>query len=229
MIWVDGLHYSPMAFLLMTAAFRAMDPALEESAMMSGASVFQVAWRVTLQLTWPAIFATILILFVRADRVVRGAGAARPAGRHPGVHLVDLPGGAPLSEPGRPRLGLRGDAARSSRRVGVYFQSRLSSRGIEVRDDDRQGLPAAADRPRARGAGSRPAIFIVYFLLIVVLPFSVLLWSSFQKFYAVPSMAGAAEPHARSVPLHPHLPEPHARGVEQPAARVRQRDDRSCW
>src|SRR6202162_1143886 len=32
MIWVDGLHYSPMAFLLMTAAFRAMDPSLEESA-----------------------------------------------------------------------------------------------------------------------------------------------------------------------------------------------------
>jgi hypothetical protein len=30
-------------------------------------------------------------------------------------------------------------------------------------------------------------IFITYFLLIVVLPFSVLLWSSFQKFYAVPS------------------------------------------
>src|SRR5882672_7192493 len=37
MIWVDGLHYSPMAFLLMTAAFRSMDPALEESAAMSGA------------------------------------------------------------------------------------------------------------------------------------------------------------------------------------------------
>ena len=66
MIWVDGLHYSPMAFLLMTAAFRAMDPALEESAMMSGANIFQVAWRVTLKLTWPAIFATLLILFVRA-------------------------------------------------------------------------------------------------------------------------------------------------------------------
>ena len=30
MIWVDGLHYSPMAFLLMTAAFRSMDPSLEE-------------------------------------------------------------------------------------------------------------------------------------------------------------------------------------------------------
>src|SRR6202165_439951 len=53
MIWVDGLHYSPMAFLLMTAAFRAMDPALEESAMMSGANLLQVLWRVTIRLASP--------------------------------------------------------------------------------------------------------------------------------------------------------------------------------
>src|SRR5215470_4937036 len=66
MIWVDGLHYSPMAFLLMTAAFRAMDPALEESAMMSGASVVQIAARVTLKLAWPALVAALLILFIRA-------------------------------------------------------------------------------------------------------------------------------------------------------------------
>src|SRR5205814_853606 len=66
MIFVDGLHYSPMAFLLMTAAFRSMDPSLEESAMMSGANILQVAWRITLKLAWPAAFATLLILFVRA-------------------------------------------------------------------------------------------------------------------------------------------------------------------
>src|SRR5262249_5231006 len=28
MIWVDGLHQSPLVFLLMTAAFRSMDPSL---------------------------------------------------------------------------------------------------------------------------------------------------------------------------------------------------------
>ena len=33
---------------------------------MSGANVFQVAARVTLQLVWPAILATLLMLFVRA-------------------------------------------------------------------------------------------------------------------------------------------------------------------
>src|SRR5256884_8023692 len=54
MIWVDGLHYSPMAFLLMTAAFRSMDPALQERAAMSGASVPQTARRTTLRLAWPA-------------------------------------------------------------------------------------------------------------------------------------------------------------------------------
>jgi len=59
MIWVDGLHYSPMAFLLMTAAFRSMDPALEEQAAMSGASVPQIARRITLRLAWPAALGSI--------------------------------------------------------------------------------------------------------------------------------------------------------------------------
>ena len=66
MIFVDGLHYSPMAFLLMTATFRSMDPALEEQAAMSGASVLQVARRITLRLAWPAALGSLLILFVRA-------------------------------------------------------------------------------------------------------------------------------------------------------------------
>src|SRR5262249_58320775 len=66
MIWVDGLHYSPMAFLLMTAAFRSMDPSLEEQAAMSGASVLLIARRITLKLAWPAALRSLLILFVRS-------------------------------------------------------------------------------------------------------------------------------------------------------------------
>src|SRR5688572_31681164 len=57
MIWVDGLHYSPMAFLLMTAAFRSMDPALEESAAMSGANLGQFVGRITVWQLWSACFA----------------------------------------------------------------------------------------------------------------------------------------------------------------------------
>src|SRR5262249_7731348 len=66
MIWVGGLHQSPLAFLLMTAAFRSMDPSLEESALMSGATVPQIAARITLRLAAPAMAGALLILFVRA-------------------------------------------------------------------------------------------------------------------------------------------------------------------
>ena len=34
--------------------------------MMCGASIPEIAWRITLKLSWPAVFATLLILFVRA-------------------------------------------------------------------------------------------------------------------------------------------------------------------
>src|SRR6185295_4049035 len=66
MIWVDGIQHAPIAFLLMSAAFRSMDSSLEESALLSGASHFSVVRRVTLKLVWPALAAAFLILFVRS-------------------------------------------------------------------------------------------------------------------------------------------------------------------
>jgi iron(III) transport system permease protein len=185
MVWVDGLHYSPMAFLLMSAAFRSMDPALEESAMMSGANVLQVAYRVTLKLSWPAIFATLLILFVRAiESFEVPALLGLPVGiqvftssNYQAVHRYPS------------QVGLASAYAvmlLAITTIGVYFQSRLSSRGSKYATMTGKGY-----RPRQIDLGPwrwfTAGIFIVYFLLIVVLPFAVLLWSSFQKFYSVPS------------------------------------------
>jgi iron(III) transport system permease protein len=186
MIWVDGLHYSPMAFLLMTAAFRAMDPSLEESATMSGAGVLQVAWRVTLRLVWPAIVATILILFVRAiESFEVPALLGLPAGIevftsaiYQAVHRYPS------------QIGLASAYAVALLVIttsGIYFVSRLSSQGSRYATMTGKGFrPRLIDLGRWRWLTA--AIFIVYFLLIVVLPFSVLLWSSLQRFYAVPSM-----------------------------------------
>ena len=187
MIWVDGLHYSPMAFLLMSAAFRAMDPALEESATMSGANIFQVAWRVTLRLTWPAIVATILILFVRAIESFEV-----PA-------LLGLPSGIVVFTAAiyqavhryPSQVGLASAYAVALLVIttaGVYFVSKLSGQGSKYATMTGKGF-----RPRLIDLGGwrwvAAAGFIVYFLLIVILPFAVLLWSSLQRFYAVPSMA----------------------------------------
>jgi iron(III) transport system permease protein len=186
MIWVDGLHYSPMAFLLMTAAFRAMDPSLEESATMSGANVFQVLWHVTLKLTWPAIFATFLILFVRAIESFEV-----PA-------LLGLPVGIQVFTSSiyqavhryPSQIGLASTYAITLlliTTIGIYFVSRLSSSGSKYSTMTGKGF-----RPRQIDLGSwrwvAAGIFVLYFTLIVLLPFAVLLWSSFQRFYAVPSM-----------------------------------------
>jgi iron(III) transport system permease protein len=206
MIWVDALHYSPMAFLLMTAAFRAMDPALEESAVMSGASVRQVVTKVTLPLVWPAIFATLLILFVRAIESFEV-----PA-------LLGLPVGIQVFTSAiyqavhryPSQVGLASAYAVTLlliTTIGVYFQSRLSSRGNKYATMTGKGF-----RPRQIDLGGwrylAVAVFLAYFLLIVVLPFAVLLWSSFQKFYSVPSMAAiqrmTLEPY-RTILEHPSL------------------------
>jgi iron(III) transport system permease protein len=169
MVWVDGLHYSPMAFLIMTAAFRSMDPALEESAMMSGAGVLQTAWHVTLKLAWPAVFATLLILFVRAIESFEV-----PA-------LLGLPVGIAVFTSSIYRaihqypsqVGLAcayGVTLLAITTLGIYFQSRLSRQGSRYSTMTGKGF-----RPRPVDLGKwrylTAAIFIVYFLLIVVLPF----------------------------------------------------------
>ena len=65
MIWVHSVGQVPLAFLMMTAAFKSMDPSLEESAMMSGANTWQTFKRVTLRLLMPTAGSVLLILFVR--------------------------------------------------------------------------------------------------------------------------------------------------------------------
>ena len=65
MIFVQGMHLSPLAFLLVAAALRTMDPSLEESAMVSGARRATVLRRITLPLLRPALLAAALVLSVR--------------------------------------------------------------------------------------------------------------------------------------------------------------------
>jgi iron(III) transport system permease protein len=175
-----------MAFLLMTAAFRAMDPSLEESATMCGASIRQVVWRVTLRLSWPAIMATVLILFVRAIEAFEV-----PA-------LLGLPVGIQVFTSAiyqavhryPSQVGLASAYAVALLVIttaGVYAVSRLSGQGSRYATMTGKGF-----RPRQIDLGGwrwfTAGIFVVYFALIVFLPFAVLVWSSLQRFYAVPSM-----------------------------------------
>jgi iron(III) transport system permease protein len=187
MIWVDGLHYSPMAFLLMTAAFRSMDPSLEEQAAMSGASLLQTARRITLGLAWPAALASLLILFVRS---IESFEVPALLGLPVGIHVYTSSIYQAIHEyPSQ--VGLASAYAVTLlllTSLGIYAQTRLSGSGARYSTVTGKGF-----RPRTIDLGNwryaTAAIFIVYFAIIVLLPFLVLVWSSLQKFYSVPSWA----------------------------------------
>jgi iron(III) transport system permease protein len=187
MIWVDGLHYSPMAFLLMTAAFRSMDPALEEQAAMSGASVLQVARRITLKLAWPAALGSALILFVRS---IESFEVPALLGLPVGIHVYTSSIYQAIHEyPSQ--IGLAAAYAVTLlllTSLGIYAQSRLSRQGARFSTVTGKGFrPRTIDLGRWRYLTA--AIFILYFVIIVLLPFLVLVWSSLQKFYSAPSWA----------------------------------------
>ena len=66
MIWAQAIDQISLPFLLMAAAFRSMDPSLEEASTVSGARVGTTMRKVTLPLLLPAVLAVFLLVFVRA-------------------------------------------------------------------------------------------------------------------------------------------------------------------
>ncbi|HVA25819.1 MAG TPA: iron ABC transporter permease [Chloroflexota bacterium] len=65
MVVIEGTFWIPVVFLLLGASFRAMDPSLEEAAIMSGSSTAQTVRRVTLRLAVPALASAMLLMFIR--------------------------------------------------------------------------------------------------------------------------------------------------------------------
>src|SRR3970282_1609979 len=66
MIWAQAIDQVSLPFLLMAAAFRSMDPSLEEASFVSGARFSTTMRKVTLPLLLPAVLAVFLLVFVRA-------------------------------------------------------------------------------------------------------------------------------------------------------------------
>ena len=186
MIWVQGLHLAPVAFLLMVAAFRAMDPSLEESALMSGANRRKVLRRVTVPMMRPAIISSVLLMFVQS---LESFEVPALLGLQNGIYvftsriyfvLRQYP--IDYGSAGAYAITLLAIAA-----AGVFIGARLSrnAKGFQT-------ISGKAFRPRLISLGrARPFIgagVIVYFLIAVVLPVGVLVYASLLKFYAAPSM-----------------------------------------
>jgi iron(III) transport system permease protein len=64
-VWHMMQYSTPFIFLFVVDAFRAMDPSLEESSRMSGATRWQTFWRITFGLMLPVTTSAFILSFIR--------------------------------------------------------------------------------------------------------------------------------------------------------------------
>jgi len=67
MIFVEGMLWSPLAFLLLSPVFRNSDASFEEAASICGAGLFSTLRHVTLGMARPALLALGLLVFIKAS------------------------------------------------------------------------------------------------------------------------------------------------------------------
>jgi len=186
MIWVQGLHHAPIAFLLMFAAFRAMDPSLEESALMSGAPRRVVLRRITVPMLRPAILGAVLLVFIQS---LEAFEVPALLGLQSGVYvftsriyleLRSFP--VDYGATGAYAIALLGIAV-----IGVLLSAFLSRDVTKY-----QTISGKAFRPRPMElGGARTAVntgVLVYFVIALVLPLVVLVYASLLPFYRGPSV-----------------------------------------
>src|SRR6201991_2056368 len=185
MIWVEGLHLSPIVFLLMVAAFRSMDPSLEESALMSGASRWQVFRKITMPLVRPAIVASILVMTVRS---LESFEVPALLGLQNGIYVFTsqiyfTPRSYPpdLAGAGALAVGLLVIAV-----LGVILSNRVGRNGKDFQTVTGKGVrPRPMELGRFRWVAG--GLIILYFVATVLAPLAVLLYTSLLKFYVAPS------------------------------------------
>lgn len=185
MIWVHSVGQVPLAFLLMVAAFKSMDPSLEESAMMSGANTWKTFRRVTFRLLMPTVASVLLILFVRTlESFETPALIGIPSRIY--VYTSEIYLAFNEYPPDYGRGGALAVGLLLLSAIGVWMYTRATKEGKKF-----QTVTGKAFRPRQFDLGPWRwvgfSFLSVYFLFVVLLPFLVLFWASFLPFFAAPS------------------------------------------
>ncbi len=187
MILVEGLHLSPLVFLLMVASFRSMDPALEESAIMSGAPLRTVFRRITMPLARPALYAAILIMVVRG---LESFEVPALLGLPNGVYVFTSRIWRVLNEipPNYPQAGAYAMSLLALTSLGVFWHSRLAKRARSFQTVTGKGF---RPRPVQLGAWRIPAtlLILLYFVIAVIAPLAILAYASLQAYYSPPTVA----------------------------------------
>ena len=187
LIFVEGLILAPLAFLIISAALRGMDPSLEESARTLGSSQLRIMFRITFPLVRPAILAAGTLNFVRAlESFDTPAIIALPARIE--VFTTKIYREALAAFPPNYNLAATyGVSLLAIALVFVLLYRRFTSRVESFATVTGKGYrPHTIDLGRWKIAASAGALAIL--TLMVVLPVAMLFLTSILPYYHVPTM-----------------------------------------
>lgn len=187
MIFIEGMIWSPLAFLLLAPVFRNSDASFEEAAIMSGARMPTVLRRVTLGMARPALLALTLLVFIRASESFEV-----PA-------LVGVPGSVrvltstifqrfTLDMP--PNIGAAcafGALLLVMMAVLLRLYNRVAEQSHRYRTVTGKGFrPRVVDLGRWRWLAG--ALILLIPTIVIVVPLANIVWASLLPWYQPPSL-----------------------------------------
>ena len=180
--WVMALFEGTVAFVMISAAMKSMDPALEEGARVLGAGKWRVMLTVTLPLVMPGVLGAAVFVFAE----MLGSFAAAFVLGLPGRYVVITTAiwqAVQSFPPDYPRASALGIAL-----FAVMFAT-LGFYRLIVRRGNFATITGKAFRPRTMAMGRLTwllfALCLAYVVVSVVLPLATLLLISFQRFSTV--------------------------------------------
>lgn len=188
MILVSGISMVPSMYLMLSGAFRNMDPALEESGAMAGASMRRTFTRITLPLMRPALLAAcayFLIIMVETFEVPALLG--QTAGIHvfsTRIYQATHPGS------GLPDYGLASGYGVVLLALAAFLI--LAYQRIIRRSERFAVIGAKGYCPHTIDLGMWRWValgaLLLYLAWALVLPLLILLWASLLDFYSPPGL-----------------------------------------
>ena len=180
-VWHMMQYSTPFIFLFVVDAFRAMDPSLEESSRMSGATRRQTFWRITLALMLPVTTSAFILSFIRG---MESFESAVFFGTPVGIEVITTTIYNSITQRAQPdyqSATALGFGAMALMFLLLVLQSRL------LRGRSFTTVTGKGYAPNVTRLGWRRwvtfAVCIAFFVLTVALPVGQLLLSSFFKFF----------------------------------------------
>jgi iron(III) transport system permease protein len=180
--WVMALFEGTVAFVMISAAMKSMDPSLEESSRVLGAGKMRTALRITLPLVAPGVLSATVFVFAE----MLGAFAAAFVLGIPGRFYVVTTAIWDATQSFPPDYGR---AAALGLSLFAAMVVTLTIAKLIMRRGSYATITGKAFRPRPIDAGSARWLLLAiawgYIVLSVILPVAALLLTSFQRFATV--------------------------------------------